>query len=39
MDGTIIERELRRGSTNAAIGTGAEAEPTRSVLITVLFLI
>lgn len=33
VDDTIIERELRRESTNVAIGMGEEAEPARSVLI------
>lgn len=36
-DGTIIERELWRGRTTAAIGMGEGTEPTRNVLITVLF--
>lgn len=36
-DGTIIERELWRGRTTAAIGMGEGTEPTRYVLITVLF--
>lgn len=33
VDDTIIERELRRESTNVVIGMGEEAELARSVLI------